>query len=62
MNYTNEFMRTSDGLAGTANVSQNVVHAGTSFTFPSSGGRGRKFPGTGYASPGARSMISNGLV
>ncbi|CAG9539895.1 unnamed protein product, partial [Cercopithifilaria johnstoni] len=37
--YTNEFMRISDGLSGTAAVPQSMVHAGTSFTFASSGGR-----------------------
>ncbi|VDK76130.1 unnamed protein product [Litomosoides sigmodontis] len=39
-----------------------MVHAGTSFTFPFSGGRDRRFPGSGYASPGARSVTSNGSV
>ncbi|VDO42018.1 unnamed protein product [Brugia timori] len=37
-----------------------MVHAGTSFTFASSGGRGGRFPGSGYISPGARSITSNG--
>ncbi|VDM12184.1 unnamed protein product [Wuchereria bancrofti] len=37
-----------------------MVHAGTSFTFPPSGGRGGRFPGSGYISPGARSITSNG--
>ncbi|VDM13912.1 unnamed protein product, partial [Wuchereria bancrofti] len=41
-------------------VSQSMVHAGTSFTFPPSGGRGGRFPGSGYISPGARSITSNG--
>ncbi|EFO21537.2 hypothetical protein LOAG_06952 [Loa loa] len=36
-----------------------MVHAGTSFTFASSGGRGRRFPGSGYTSPGGRSIASN---
>lgn len=62
MSYTNEFMRISDGLSATAVVPQSMVHAGTSFTFATSGSRGRRFPGSGYTSPGARSVASNGLV
>ncbi|VBB29987.1 unnamed protein product [Acanthocheilonema viteae] len=55
-------MRISDGLSGTAVVPQSMVHPGTSFTFASSGGQGRRSLGSGYASPGARSVTSNGSV
>ncbi|VDK76060.1 unnamed protein product [Onchocerca ochengi] len=60
MSYTNEFVQLSDGLSATASLPQRAVHAGTSFAFPSSGGRGRRYPGSGYTSPGARSIASNG--
>lgn len=55
-------MRIFYGLSGTVAVSQSMAHAGTSFAFAFSGDLDRRFPGSGYASPSARSGTSNGLV
>ncbi|VDN45767.1 unnamed protein product [Gongylonema pulchrum] len=56
------YARGSDGSTPSATSTLAGATGPNSFAFPPSGGRGRRYPGSGYASPGSRSIVSNGSV